>query len=164
RALAVLDRDRHLHDVLRQHRVDPDRHGGAADGLGAAHRLRAGDDRARRRPDAVEPDADHPRLPAGAGRRAVAVLLYRGDIGREPRLDLLARDRRAACLDRLGDHRRRRPLYLVARAARGTGAMSGAAAAAEAGNRPLAGIMWIVAAIALLSMMDAIGKWVLASL
>jgi drug/metabolite transporter (DMT)-like permease len=46
--------------------------------------------------------------------------------------------------------------------------MSAAAAAAEAqaraGNRPLAGILAIVVAIAFLSMMDAIAKWVLASL
>jgi drug/metabolite transporter (DMT)-like permease len=44
--------------------------------------------------------------------------------------------------------------------------MSTAAAAtrADVHNRPLAGILWIVIAIALLSMMDAIAKWVLASL
>src|SRR5690242_17538999 len=37
-------------------------------------------------------------------------------------------------------------------------------AAEDTHNRPLAGILWIVIAIALLSMMDAIAKWVLASL
>lgn len=43
-------------------------------------------------------------------------------------------------------------------------AAASAAGAAEAGNRPLAGILWIVTAIALLSLMDAIAKWVLATL
>jgi drug/metabolite transporter (DMT)-like permease len=42
--------------------------------------------------------------------------------------------------------------------------MNQGAAAAEAANRPLAGILWIVVAIALLSIMDALAKWVLESL
>ena len=42
--------------------------------------------------------------------------------------------------------------------------MNTAVAAGEVHNRPLAGILFIVAAIALLSVMDALAKWVLASL
>jgi len=56
----------------------------------------------------------------------------------------------------------------VARAARGAGGVSTAAPAAppvvEPASRPLAGILWIVVAIAFLSIMDAIAKWVLESL